>query len=97
MTAGLETEIVDEAAYGRNVDRLHQLGVVLPRIAELADPVGALSARQDQLSGADPDAADPRNLFRVHWHNGRDRRVLADRPDKSGRGGRGHAGGRAVD
>ena len=81
MTAGLETEIVDEAAYGRNVDRLHQLGVVLPRIAELADPVGALSARQDQLSGADPDAADPRNLFRVHWHNGRDRRVLADVPE----------------
>ena len=81
MTPGLETEIVDQAAYGRNVERLHGAGVVLPRIAELADPVTQIAGKMDQVSAADPDAADPRNLFRVHWHNAEDRKGLSEVPE----------------
>ena len=80
MTPGLEDTVVDRDAHRRNVEHLHRRGVVLPTIAELADPVGRLSARMDEIADADPDAADPRNLFRVHWHNGEDRRSLADVP-----------------
>jgi cysteine synthase A len=81
MAHGLETEIVDQAAYGRNIERLQEAGVVLPRISDLADPVAALSGRQADLATADPDAADPRNLFRVHWHNAVNRRDLAEVPE----------------
>ena len=81
MTPGLETEIVDQDAYDRNVERLHGADVVLPRISELADPVTNLTDRIDQIGNADPDAADPRNLFRVHWHNAGDRKGLAPVPE----------------
>ena len=80
MTPGLEREIVDGAAYQRNVDRLKEARVTLPRIAELADPAALLSAKADEIEDADPDLPDARNLFRVHWHNGADRRSLIDVP-----------------
>ena len=63
MTPGLETEIVDQAAYGRNVERLHGAGVVLPRIAELADPVIQIAGKMERVATADPDAADPLKPF----------------------------------
>ena len=81
MTPGLETAIVDQDAYDRNVERLHAANVVLPRISELTDPLAALSGKMDSIGKANPDAADPRNLFRVHWHNARDRKGLADVPE----------------
>ena len=81
MTPGLETEIVDQGAYDRNVERLRQAGIVLPRIAELADPVSRIEDRMAEVGSADPDAADPRNLFRVHWHNAADRKGLANVPE----------------
>lgn len=81
MTVGLEREIWDQSVYDRNRQRLADAGVVLPRIADLADPVGRLARKADELSGADPDSADAANLFRVHWHNDADRRGLAAVPD----------------
>lgn len=81
MTPGLETEIVDQQAYDRNVERLHEVGLVLPKISELADPVNSLAEKMAEIAEADPDAPDPRNLFRVHWHNGADRKSLVDVPE----------------
>ena len=81
MTPGLERGIVDRDGYGRNVAHLRALGVELPRIADLADPPSHLAAKAEELAGVDPDGADARNLFRVHWHNGADRRALVDVPD----------------
>lgn len=81
MTPGLEEEIVDQSAYDRNVERLHSVGLVLPRIGELADPVSHLADKTEEIADADPDAADPRNLFRVHWHNGKDRKSLVSVPE----------------
>ncbi|MCF6233271.1 MAG: pyridoxal-phosphate dependent enzyme [Rhodobacteraceae bacterium] len=80
MTPGLENTIVDQTAYAGNVDQLHHAGVVLPRISDLADPPARLADKLAQISDADPDGADARNLFRVHWHNGADRRSLVNVP-----------------
>ena len=81
MTPGLETEIVDQDAYSRSLNRLREKNVVLPRISDLADPIQYLSAKITEIADVDPDAVDPRNLFRVNWHNSEDRRGLAAVPD----------------
>ena len=68
---GLATEVVDAAVYDRAVDRFREQRVVMPTFAQLADPA---SIPESAVGDADPDGADPRNLFRVHWHNSADRR-----------------------
>jgi cysteine synthase len=80
MTPGLERDIVDHAAYQRNLTKMQEIGLKLPRIADLADPPNKLAAKAREIAEADPDRPDPRNLFRVHWHNGQDRRTLVDVP-----------------
>ncbi len=80
MTPGLERDIVDQQAYEHNKARLHELGLKLPRIADLADPRKRLAAKAQEIVEVDPDAPDPLNLFRVHWHNGPDRYQLVDVP-----------------
>ena len=81
MTPGLENEIVDHDAYARNVEHMRKLGLQLPRIADLADPVSKLSAKAAEIADVDPDSADVNNLFRVHWHNGSDRKSLVETPE----------------
>ena len=80
MSIGLEDHIVDRKVYERAIARFRQAGIRLPRISQLADPT-ATRAEIEALTGpADPDAPDPRNLFRVHWYNDVDRRGLAEVP-----------------
>ena len=81
MTPGLERNIVDQDAYRRNVEHLHSAGLVLPKIADLADPTARLASKSAEIADADPDTADPRNLYRVHWHNGPNRRSLVATPE----------------
>ena len=81
MTPGLEDRVVDVDAHRRNLAHLRRLRLQLPGIADLADPPGRLAARAGEIAGVDPDLADVRNLFRVHWHNGADRRSLVDVPE----------------
>ena len=81
MIPGLETAITDQDSYDRNVESLRSLKVVLPRISELADPAKSLSEKMINISDADPDGPDARNLFRVHWQNGGDRRTLVSVPE----------------
>ena len=73
---GLEIDVVDTDARARTVARFKDAGIRLPRIAELADPLAVAETAAMDLAGVDPDAADARNLYRVHWHNGADRRAL---------------------
>ncbi|MCY3877890.1 MAG: pyridoxal-phosphate dependent enzyme [Rhodobacteraceae bacterium] len=80
MLPGLVHEIVDHAALDRNRRLLREAGVVLPRIGELADPAKRLAQKSADIANADPDGPDARNLYRLHWHNGTDRRSLADVP-----------------
>ncbi|MEP7379749.1 MAG: pyridoxal-phosphate dependent enzyme, partial [Chloroflexota bacterium] len=68
---GLATEVVDRNVYDRAVERFREQRIVMPTFAMLADPQGI---PESAVGDADPDAADPRNLFRVHWHNAADGR-----------------------
>ena len=72
---GLIDEVRDGAVLERAVKRFADQEIRLPTFAELAEPSTAVRAE------VDPDAADPRNLFRVHWYNDRTRRSLTDVPD----------------
>ncbi len=63
------TEVVQSAVYRRAVGALRETGVLLPTFAQLADPARIPEAVRGRLAGIGPDAADPANLFRVHWYN----------------------------
>lgn len=81
MTIKLETEIINGGAYKRAVERFHESGITLPKLSQLADPVAARTEIEAHTQSADPDAPDASNLFRVHWHNGSDRKSLVETPD----------------
>ena len=63
------TSVADRATYDRAVARFREARIVLPTFAQLAEPSRIRSDVRASLAGVDPDAADPRNLFRVHWYN----------------------------
>lgn len=63
---GLADSVVDADALAASVQRFREQGIVLPTFAQLADPSTIDPA---MVGDADPRAPDPRNLFRVHWHN----------------------------
>ena len=67
--AALPTEIADRAAYESAVRHLRDARVVLPSFAELADPASIPADIAAHAARVDRDAADPANLFRVHWFN----------------------------
>jgi cysteine synthase len=78
---GLATEIVDRSVYDRAVARFRELRIALPTFAQLARPLDMADAHVAGVADADPDAPDPRNLFRVHWHNAADRRARTPVPE----------------
>ena len=71
---GLGSEVVDQGAYDHALERFRLNRIVMPTFAELADPLALPADRLEDLATVDPDAPDPRNLFRVHWNNADDRR-----------------------
>jgi cysteine synthase len=75
---GLETTVLDTGVYEHALQRLREARVALPTFAQLRDPATIPEDVQDRLATVDPDAADPLNLFRVHWFNAADRRGRAD-------------------
>jgi cysteine synthase len=77
---GLGHDVVDLEIYRRTVDWFRGAGVLLPTFAQLAAPAALPAALLDSLAGVPPDEADPRNLFRVHWYNDRDRAGQAAGP-----------------
>ena len=78
---GLEREIVDRAARDRTLGLFRERGIVLPTFAQLADPSTIDAPLLERLAGVDPDAPEPLNLLRVHWHNGSNRRQQAPVPE----------------
>jgi len=81
MTIELESDIIDATTYQQTVDRFRESSIRLPKISELADPRTIDGALKQELAQVDPDAPDPRNLFRVHWHNDATRRGFAEVPE----------------
>jgi cysteine synthase len=77
---GLETKLVDGEVYKRTLARFREAGVVLPKFAELKDPLTIPQAISERLADIDPDAPHPLNLFRVHWFNDSSRRARAKTP-----------------
>jgi cysteine synthase len=76
----LAPQIVDEEARRSAVEHLRTAQVLLPTLAQLADPSqipGTLSAALDAV---DPDQPRAANLFRVHWYNDARRRGRAAVP-----------------
>lgn len=73
-------QVVDGDVHARAVKAFARSGIRLPKLSELASPETIDVATLEALPAVDPDSADPLNLFRVHWHNGPDRRHAADAP-----------------
>ena len=74
----LVPEIVDEKARRSAVERLRAAQVLLPTLAQLADPSQAPGELSAALDAVDPDEPRAANLFRVHWyHDARRRRRAA--------------------
>jgi cysteine synthase len=76
-----QREVVDRGTLDRTVGRLREARVVLPTFGQLASPALIPPEARRSLAGVDPDAADPLNLFRVHWHNAANRVDAVDVPD----------------
>ncbi|MEO5840210.1 MAG: pyridoxal-5'-phosphate-dependent protein subunit beta [Acidimicrobiales bacterium] len=74
---GLALDLADRSAYERAVQRCRELRVALPTFAQLADPTTLPDEIKTALHGVDSQAADARNLFRVHWHNSLDGSMVA--------------------
>ena len=66
---GLTTGIVDEVGYGRSIERFRTQGIALPTFGQMADPSTIPGSVRESLAGVDRNAADARNLYRVHWYN----------------------------
>lgn len=77
---GLETSIVDSENYQNAVDHFRTRSILLPTLSQLTGPHEISKRIATELERIDPDEAHPLNLFRVHWYNGHDRRMLRKVP-----------------
>jgi cysteine synthase A len=77
---GLVPEIADERVRRRAVERLRTAQVLLPTLAQLADPLQIPAGLGADLDAVDPDEPRAANLFRVHWYNDARRRRRAALP-----------------
>ncbi len=58
-----------ETAYENARTRFKEQNITLPTFAQLRDPSTIPADVKEKLKSVDKDAADPLNLFRVHWYN----------------------------
>ena len=79
-SVGFDREVIDRGTYDRAADRFRQAEIVLPTIAQLAEPAKIPPDVLGRLAAVGADAADPLNLFRVHWYNDASRTGRADVP-----------------
>jgi cysteine synthase len=80
MSLIIRPEIVDRNIRRAAIDRLRSVQGRLPTWSELANPQQIDGKDLPPLSGIDPDAPDPANLWRVHWFNGSERKSLTSTP-----------------
>ncbi len=64
-----EFDSAGSVAYDNAVARFREKNIVLPTFAQLRDPTLIPDSIVGQLTDVEKDAADARNLFRVHWYN----------------------------
>lgn len=80
MTDLFARNVVDSGVHERARAHFLANGVRLPKLSELANPANIDRGVVADLAGVDPDAADPRNLYRVHWYNDAERQGLSAVP-----------------
>ena len=81
-TAGTQsTSVVDHDVLERAARRFGDQGIVLPTFAQLAEPQRIPDATLEGLAAVGRNAADARNLWRVHWYNDTDRGGLREIPE----------------
>ena len=80
MSLSIQPEIVDRKRRRAAIERLRQLGVRLPTWSELADPGEIEPETMPLLANVDPDSPDAANLWRTHWFNSPDQKMLIDMP-----------------
>ena len=73
-------KVEDAKARSRALQLIKDKGIRLPTFRELAEPAAIPADRRAALGNVDPDAADPSNLYRVHWFNGPDRASQVQTP-----------------
>jgi cysteine synthase len=78
---GLAREPTDRRTLERAVDWFRERHIALPTFAQLAQPLSIPDVVRTALRTVGPDAPDPLNLFRVHWHNGTNRVDTVSVPD----------------
>jgi cysteine synthase len=61
--------IKDQATLERTVEHFRTRRILLPTLAQLADPTTIPDGVTKALADVDPDESHPLNLFRVHWFN----------------------------
>ena len=69
MSLMIPPTIADPARRRSAIERLRQVKGTLPTWSQLADPNAIEPSVLPRLAQVDPDAADPANLWRVHWFN----------------------------
>jgi cysteine synthase len=74
-------DVIDPAVRRRAQAHFRKNQVRLPLFSELCAPQKIARGTIDGLASLDPDAADPQNLFRVHWFNAADRRGRVSVPE----------------
>jgi cysteine synthase len=74
------TKVENAKARARALQLIRDKGIRLPTFGELAEPASMPTDSRKSLAGVDADAADPRNLYRVHWFNGANRKSLVETP-----------------
>jgi cysteine synthase len=78
---GLERDLIDADARARTIALFRERRIVLPTLSQLAAPATIPAAIAAAIAELDPDTPAAGNLFRVHWHNGRDRQRCVAVPD----------------
>ncbi len=63
---GLAARVVDEKRLDNSVKRFREQGITLPTFAEMTDPS---TVPADRVGDSNPQGADSRNLWRLHWYN----------------------------
>lgn len=77
---GLTTKVSSPETVTDTVKRFRERKMTLPTFEELADPRKISPQIKEALKSVDPDAADPLNLYRVHWFNDEERKGFVDVP-----------------
>jgi cysteine synthase len=78
--AVVRPEVIDARARDLAAAYARKLGVVLPTFSQLADAGSIPSKISGSLAGTGADQPDAKNLWRINWYNGADRKSRADVP-----------------